>query len=157
MLELFSRKPDSIPVAEGAHLAPIPVDEEVASLSAILLDDGYYGWIHAGRREVEGVPVVGPEHLIPLKAKAWLNLRACRGAGEQVDRRQISKHRNDIFRLYQVIQPEALAAVPECVRSDMEDFINRVPEEQVDLKRLGLRSVALGNVRDGLRAVYGVG
>ncbi|MCD4670921.1 MAG: hypothetical protein K8S14_10805 [Actinomycetia bacterium] len=76
MLELFSRVPDALSVVEGSRLTPIPVDEEVSSLSAILLDNDYYDWIHAGKREVEGVPIVGPEHMVPLKAKAWLDLRA---------------------------------------------------------------------------------
>jgi hypothetical protein len=39
MLELFCRAPDGIKLAEGSHLTPIPLDEAVASLSAILLDD----------------------------------------------------------------------------------------------------------------------
>jgi hypothetical protein len=39
MLELFSRAPDSLSLAEGSHLTPIPTDEEVSSLSAILLND----------------------------------------------------------------------------------------------------------------------
>src|SRR5690606_27098948 len=36
MLELFCRAPEGIKLAEGSHLTPIPVDEAVASLSAIL-------------------------------------------------------------------------------------------------------------------------
>jgi hypothetical protein len=35
MLELFCRAPDGITLAEGSHLTPIPLDEAVASLSAI--------------------------------------------------------------------------------------------------------------------------
>jgi hypothetical protein len=36
MLELFARKPDMLDLTEGAYLTPIPVDEEISSLSAIL-------------------------------------------------------------------------------------------------------------------------
>ena len=39
MLELFSRKPEILDLAEDAHLTPIPVDEDVSSLSAILLNE----------------------------------------------------------------------------------------------------------------------
>jgi hypothetical protein len=42
MLELFSRKPDLLDLAEGSHLTPLPIDEEISSLSAILLDEDYY-------------------------------------------------------------------------------------------------------------------
>jgi len=40
------------------------------SLSAILLDDDYYSWLRAGRRVVDGLPMVRAEHLIPLKVRA---------------------------------------------------------------------------------------
>ena len=48
MLELFCRAPDGIKLAEGSHLTPIPLEEAVASLSAILLDDEYYAFICEG-------------------------------------------------------------------------------------------------------------
>jgi hypothetical protein len=38
MLELFSRQPDVLRVADGSHLTPLPVDEYASSLSAILLN-----------------------------------------------------------------------------------------------------------------------
>ena len=38
MLELFSRKPNLLtPLADGSHLTPIPMEQQVSSLSAILL------------------------------------------------------------------------------------------------------------------------
>jgi hypothetical protein len=55
MLELFCRAPQGINLAEGSHLTPIPIDEAAASLSAILLDDAYYEFILAGRKEVDGL------------------------------------------------------------------------------------------------------
>jgi hypothetical protein len=42
MLELFCRSPDGILLADGSRLTPIPFDDVVSSLSAILLDDVYY-------------------------------------------------------------------------------------------------------------------
>jgi hypothetical protein len=38
MLELFSRAPDTLVLGDDSHLTPIPIDEDVSSLSAILLD-----------------------------------------------------------------------------------------------------------------------
>jgi hypothetical protein len=87
MLELFSRVPDALSVADESHLTPIPVDDEMASLSAILLDDVYYHWIHQGKRLIEGLYIVGAAHLIPLKAKAWLDLRARRGRDRRLTTR----------------------------------------------------------------------
>ena len=60
MLELFCRAPDGIKLAQGSHLTRIPLDEAVASLSAILLDDDYYAFIMAGRKESDGLPWVPP-------------------------------------------------------------------------------------------------
>ena len=74
MLELFSRLPDVIEVPADCTLTPIPLDEEVSSLSAILLDEAYYSWIQNGRVEVDGVPIAGAECIVPLKARAWLDL-----------------------------------------------------------------------------------
>ena len=84
MLELFCRAPEGINLAEGSHLTPIPIDEAAASLSAILLDDAYYEFILAGRKEVDGLPWVGEDRLIPLKASAWLDLGERQAKGEPV-------------------------------------------------------------------------
>ena len=45
MIELFSRKVDVIALPDNAVLTPLPIDEGISSLSAILLDDDYYGSI----------------------------------------------------------------------------------------------------------------
>ena len=74
MLELFSRQPDVLQVAEGSHLTPLPMEEDASSLSAILLDNDYYDFIRAGRQEIDGLPMVGAAQLIALKARAWLDL-----------------------------------------------------------------------------------
>ncbi|MCC8052172.1 MAG: nucleotidyl transferase AbiEii/AbiGii toxin family protein [Clostridiales bacterium] len=39
MIELFTRKTDVVALPEEAVLSPLPIDENVSSLSAILLDD----------------------------------------------------------------------------------------------------------------------
>jgi hypothetical protein len=76
MLELFSRAPDGLQLQVGAQLTPIPVDEAISSLSAILLDDQYYELIVTGRQTSEGITWLGADCLIPLKASAWLDLSA---------------------------------------------------------------------------------
>jgi hypothetical protein len=154
MLELFSRAPDALSIAEGSHLTPIPVSDEISSLSAILLDADYYGWIHSGKRDVEGVSIVSAEHLIPLKAKAWLDLRARKNAGHDVDSRSIKKHKNDIFRLFQVIDPELRIEPPKPIAEDMRSFLAQISTEDVDLKAFGLGSISLEDVLHGFRELY---
>lgn len=154
MLELFSRAPGVLPIAEGCPLTRIPVGDEISSLSAILLDEDYYDWIQAGRRMIADLPTVGPAHLIPLKARAWLDLRARKEAGEEVDSRSIQKHKNDVFRLFQVIDPESDVNPPRRVVDDMGAFLDQVAVEGVDLKSLGLRTTSLETVLAGLRKLY---
>jgi hypothetical protein len=156
MIELFSRVPEALSVADDSHLTPIPIDDEVSSLSAILLDKAYYGWIHAGKREVEGVPIVGPEYLVPLKAKAWLDLSARAATGDNIDSKAIKKHKNDVFRLFQVIDPDARPNPPSPIAEDMRIFLDRMAAETVDLKALGLQFSSLEHVIDGLRAIYAI-
>jgi hypothetical protein len=148
MLELFSRQPDVLQVAEGSHLTPLPVEEDISSLSAILLDNHYYDFIRAGRQESDGLPMVGAAQLIALKARAWLDLSERASRGEQIDSKTIKKHKNDVFRLYQVLDPASDPKAPENVKKDIREFISRMRVEEVDLKSLGLRT----GTRDGILA-----
>ncbi len=154
MLELFARKPDMLDLTEGANLTPIPVDEEISSLSAILLDDAYYAFLHSGKRTIEDIPVVGPEHLIPLKARAWLDLTRRKEAGDAIDAKSIAKHKNDVFRLYRVLDPAIKTGVPKEIRDDMRAFLDAMVSEQVDLKNLEIKGQSLGSILGELRRIY---
>lgn len=154
MLELFSRRPDLLQLSEGAHLTPVPMDEEISSLSAILLDDVYYEFIHAGKRMIEGITVVGVEHLLPLKVRAWLDLTSRKRTGATVQSHSISKHKNDVFRLYQVLDPAVKIDLPMAVRDDMRTFLNAMESQPVDLKNLGIRTKDLGSILAELRESY---
>jgi hypothetical protein len=148
MLELFSRQPDVLQVAEGSHLTPLPVEEEASSLSAILLDNDYYNFIRAGRQEIDGVTTVGAAQLIALKARAWIDLTEREARGEKIDSKTIKKHKNDVFRLYQILDPTTDPSAPEAVKKDMSEFIARLSTEEIDLKALGIRT----GRRDGILA-----
>jgi hypothetical protein len=156
MLELFSRAPGVLPVAKGSHLSPIPLSDEISSLSAILLDADYYAWIQAGKRMMGDLPIVGPEHLIPLKARAWLDLRTRKNAGEDIDSDAIRKHKNDVFRLFQVIDPASDVKPPPRIVDDMRAFLDQVAIEGADMKSLGLRTISFQTVMIGLRKLYRV-
>ena len=154
MIELFSRVPDMLGTEINGHLTPIPMSEDLSSLSAILLDSDYYGWARAGRTAIEGLPVVRPEHMIPLKAKAWLDLTARAADGQRIDRKDIRKHRNDVFRLYAIVDPEYRPQPVASVRSDMKLFIERMRTEDVDLKAAGLGGASLETVLDALSRMH---
>ena len=157
MLELFSRQPDVLHVAEGSHLTPLPMEEDLSSLSAILMDTDYYGFIRSGRQVVDGLPVVGAAHLVPLKARAWLDLTQREENGEMIDSRAIKKHKNDVFRLFQILDPAIDPAAPDAVKNDLRDFISRMRGEDVDLKSLGFRSGTRDSVLADLATFYHLG
>lgn len=140
MLEFFARQPGFTPLADGAHLTPVPIDEAVESLSAILLDEGYYRFIHENKRMLEGVQVVNDRCLIPLKARAWLDLSARKAGGESIDGKSITKHRNDVLRLAQLLTPGLEVALAESIATDMRRFVEEVVAELDTglLKSLGL-------------------
>ncbi len=52
MIELFSRKLDAIELPVSAKLTPLPIDEDISSLSAILLDDNYYSFLRSGQIQI---------------------------------------------------------------------------------------------------------
>jgi hypothetical protein len=157
MLELFSRKPDALALADESQLTPIPVDEDVSSLSAILLNDDYYRFIHEGKKMATDLPVVGTDRLIPLKARAWIDLTERKKRGENIDSKDIKKHKNDVFRLYRIIDPVLNITLPEIIKKDMRSFIELITLEGVELKALGLGDTKLEKVLADLKRIYGLG
>ena len=104
------------------------------------------------------MPVLGPAYLIPLKARAWLDLKKRREAGDAIDEKDIKKHKNDVFRLYQIVDPEQSIGLPASIKEDLRQFFDEIESDQsVDLKVLGLRSRCLDEVLKDLRSIYGVG
>lgn len=155
MLELFSRIPDALdPPAGESRFTPIPVEESVASLSAILMDLPYYEFLHSGVRLINEIPVVGPEYLIPLKAKAWMDLKERQKTDPQISNRKVSRHKNDIFRLFQVIEPDKEIRIPLEVKKDMSFFLKRMLDEPDNLRTLGIRSVSMSEVLSELNRIY---
>ncbi len=138
MIELFTRKPDVIKLPEDAIFTPLPFDENISSLSAILLDDDYYKFLKQGKLVVDGITVLGPEYLIPFKAKAWLDLTERKRKGEHVDSKNIKKHKNDVFRLTELISSNQRIFTPKSVLNDIKDFIIKMSDENIEVKKLGI-------------------
>lgn len=157
MVELFARAPDGLRLAEGSRLTPIPLDEAVSSLSAILLDEGYYAFVMAGRREVLGLPCIAEDRLIPLKAIAWLELTARKEQGAKVDAKDVRKHLNDVLRLSQLLTPATRIPLVPKIASDMKRFLVAVAADtSIDPKTLQLGKVAMADVVARLAQAYGI-
>jgi hypothetical protein len=155
MLELFSRNPENLVLGEDSHLTPIPIAEDVSSLSAILLDADYYHFLHQHKITIDGVSVVKQECIIPLKARAWLDLNERKEAGEKVNSKDIKKHKNDVFRLFQVISPELRVELSKTIANDMIRFFDALSNEPgLSLKPFGLENLGVLDVIATLRKVY---
>lgn len=153
MLELFSRKPEQLRLAEDSCLTPIPAEDEASSLSAILLNEDYYRLLMDTRIVQEGISLAPPQTLIVLKAKAWMDLRERKAAGESVDSKDIRKHRNDIARLAAIATPGMMTLPPD-IAADMADFLQAYAEELPDSTALGL-SVPTADLLQTLRDLWG--
>lgn len=156
-LELFSRKPDAIFLKNTSRITPIPMDEEISSLSAILLDDDCYKFVHEGKKEIGGIAVIAPEYMIPLKARAWQDLSTRRSEGVAIDSKNIKKHKNDICHLYQLIEVESPILLPESLKVSMACMLEHLSTgSSGDLKNLGLRGIELKDLINDMKLVYGV-
>jgi hypothetical protein len=145
MLELFSRMPDFLRERDIGELRAIPLAEDVSSLSAILLDDDYYNLIKNNRKD--GVIWVDATALIPLKAKAWLDLSARKRVGEQIDSADIRKHLRDVLRLISTLPTDYKYTLPSSIAQDMQQFLDQAKGESVDPSGLNYsKGVTLADV-----------
>ena len=136
--DIFSRKPGyHLEIEEG--IIQIHIDDDTSSLSAILLNDDFYKFMMSGRRVVDGIGVLGAEHLIPFKMYAWINLWDRKKAGEHVNKKDLKKHKYDVFRLLQIVtagtKVKSEGLVTESIRRYIEE-ISVVDESEVRLRQM---------------------
>src|ERR1700719_918173 len=146
MIEIFSRKPAGFDLAEGQHIVPIKLDEDSGSLSAILLNDDYYSLVREQYNEEKNLRFANPAALIPLKARAYLDLAARAAKGEPVKNEDIAKHRTDVFRIAATLPGEAGPAIPYAVQDHLREFLAAFPVENKEEWQ------AIG---DGLKTTFG--
>ncbi len=154
MLELFSREPDVLEIPDNCHLTPIPISDECSSLSAILLDDNYYKFITSDVKLSEGLPYINAEHLIPLKTKAYLDLTEIKENGVSIDSKDIKKHKNDVFRLFQILSPESSMQLPESIANDLREFLELMIENPPDIKSFGIKTSSAEEIISTIKDIY---
>jgi|HubBroStandDraft_2_1064218.scaffolds.fasta_scaffold41035_2 hypothetical protein len=146
MIEIFSRNPVGVDLAEGQHIVPIKLDQDSASLSAILLNDDYYSLVREQHNEEKNLPFANPAALIPLKARAYLDLAERAAKGEPVKSEDIAKHRTDVFRIAATLPGGAGPAIPGAVQEDLRKFLAAFPfENKEEWQAIG----------DGLKTTFG--
>lgn len=128
-IELFARNPDLIGLNVEAHLTPIPVDDDLSSLSAILLDDDYYKYMLEHSELEDGLRRANTEALICLKAKAYYEIKYRIANGGKEDGKHLKKHKADVFRLAVTMSEKPVYVLHERMKTDMQKFINEVRDD----------------------------
>ena len=127
MLELLSRHPDVLGEPKGLVVEPLPMDGEVSSLSAIIMDEDFYNFTVEHSRLTDGIRHADSVALIALKAKAYLNLMADKLAGKHVNTKDIKKHRSDVLKNVVILddnQIDAPRSIAVCVNSFVASIRN---------------------------------
>lgn len=122
-VELLSKQPDILSTPTDFHLTPIPVGEEISSLSAILMDEEFYHFALEHSITKDDLHVADSIGLICLKIKAYLNLSAQEPPAHSSD---IRKHVSDVFKLMlsgNIMEPVVLS---ENMKKDVATFVEKM-------------------------------
>lgn len=154
MLEILSNKSRMFETTEVGTIVPMSVEEEIVSLSAILLNEEYYNFIMDQKIELEGVVIADEKCIIPLKARAWIDNKERKENGENVQSGDIKKHKNDIYKLSQLLTNQPLEDVPEAIKSDINRFVDETTDDDAFLKTLGISDLSMDQIKGVLMKVY---
>jgi len=153
MIELFARS-DAVFDDNNQDIRRIHMGEEIASLSAILLNNDYYQLLLTGKAVISDVAVLPITHLILFKAKAWLDLTGRKASGQQIQESDIRKHKNDVARLTVLLTGNETCIVPDNVYADIARFIDAFEKEPPDIRAIGIPGVTSSDIIDLLKRVY---
>lgn len=128
-IELFCRRLNVLSIPKDAHLEPIHIDEDLSSLSAIIMDDDYYNFTLAHSTLFDGIHLANIEALICLKAKAYIDLEKRKQEGAEVDSRNIEKHKKDTMCLAAMLPGNAKFELPNSIKEDLIEFLQSVKDK----------------------------
>lgn len=153
MLEFFAREPLTFPLAQKTTIVPIPIGDDISSLSGILLDENYYSFIRSLRRTVDGICVLSTEALLLLKARAWKDFTDRKSRGEFVKEKDLRKHRLDIIRLLATIPEATQIRISQPLHNDFAEFLSTYAQNPTDPAALEI-SMTFDDVLSRLRSLY---
>lgn len=155
VIELFSKNQDWLTIENDQGIIPIHISDEISSLSAILLDETYYEFLRQGIKIVNGISILDVEHIIPFKAKAWIDLKKRKECGDEtVDTKDIRKHRKDIFRLSDLLIPSHRVTTDKVIKEDLIFFIEEMKKPEIDLRQMGFYDKDKNAILDLLCQIY---
>ena len=83
-------------------------------------------------------------------------MSARKARGEKVDSKNIRKHKNDVFRLTELLNRDMQmsAQMSDAVYKDMSYFIEQMKHEEIDLKQLKIRGKTKEEILSDLAKIY---
>ena len=81
--------------------------------------------------------------MIPLKARAYLDLADRAAKGEEGKSKDIAKHRTDVFRIAATLPSEKGPTIPGAVQEDLRTFLSLFPpdnKKEWEAIRAGLKT-----------------
>lgn len=124
---------DNLEIPDDVRVVHLSLEDEVYSLSAILMHSEYYGLVMKHRSVSQlGLPVVNMEILPLLKMKAYLNLLKDVQEGRFVSEHDRTKHRNDVFQLAVLLPASSRVELSEAVKNDVRVFLDLFSPESAD-------------------------
>ena len=138
---------------------PISVDDDLSSLSAILIIDEYYNYMIEHSQFENGLLRANIEALICLKVIAFLEIKERIDNGSKEDSKQLKKHKADIFRLAVMLSPDAEFILPAVIQNNvnqfMEAILNEIPDKAI-FKEMGLGNIDTMRVCEQLKKSFKV-
>ena len=125
MIELLSRHPDILGEPSNLVIEPLPIDGDVSSLSAIIMDDDFYHFTIKHSKLTDGVRHADSAALVCFKTRAYLNLLQDKAEGKHVNSKDIKKHRSDVLKNVVIITDESISA-PMAIVDCVKDFVSSI-------------------------------
>ncbi|WP_374001162.1 hypothetical protein [Bdellovibrio bacteriovorus] len=155
-IELFSKKPEDLELFDEQHIIPLQKIEMGDQFSGILLEDDYYDLIQANAIDGDHCNFISAVAQIPLKARAFNELRERREGGHKVDGDDIRKHRNDILLLSQALPAGESLKISGLPLVHLRTYLDEMSGLVKDAGVLGFcRSQKIGSVEEALRIIEG--
>lgn len=153
MLELLGDKSNRFESTNQVVL-PLFLDDEIISLSAIMMNQDYYQFLMNHKKIIKGVMIADEFALIALKIRAFLDLSDRKLKGEFVKQEDIKKHRNDVFRLAQLLSSKVINHVPYIIKNDVYNFFELVVDDYEILEVINKGAMNMKDLRELLSVVF---
>lgn len=152
MIEVFVRKDSKVDLDPNQVAIPIDSDKNIDSLSALLLDEEYFELVKKNVIDKDGLQIINHLALIPLKAKAYIDIKA-RGENSL----HWKKHRSDILNTLININSREVYNLSANIKIDLNNFISQIENEltpDVIKGATGIKGISKDTILSELKNIF---